>query len=189
MLLVARIVTQSALARTESRGAHQREDSPAPGSKPGVINQVARTRGTAGSRVLRRCWWRAKWLRNDGTRHAAKSGAGPTTKDAGRWELFDVPFEQRTVRARRVALNPRSPAIPALAIRFSCINANACKECMLVNPPARPSTSAQRFIGVLVKPTLKLLPTRSWCANPATQYCATGRAFHAGLTSKFFGEA
>jgi succinate dehydrogenase/fumarate reductase flavoprotein subunit len=29
MLLVARVVTQAALQRTESRGAHQREDFPA----------------------------------------------------------------------------------------------------------------------------------------------------------------
>ena len=50
--------------------------------------------------------------------------------DAGRWESFDVPFEPgqsvldglRWVRANRD---------PSLAIRFSCINANACKECMM----------------------------------------------------------
>ena len=50
--------------------------------------------------------------------------------DAGRWERYDVPFEAgqsvldglRWIRANRD---------PSLAIRFSCINANACKECML----------------------------------------------------------
>ena len=53
--------------------------------------------------------------------------------DAGRWERYDVPFEPgqsvldglRWIRANRD---------PSLAIRFSCINANACKTCMaLVN--------------------------------------------------------
>jgi len=49
---------------------------------------------------------------------------------AGWWESYDVPFEPgqsvldglRWIRANRD---------PSLAIRFSCINANACKECML----------------------------------------------------------
>jgi succinate dehydrogenase/fumarate reductase-like Fe-S protein len=48
----------------------------------------------------------------------------------GRWERYDVPFEVgqsvldglRWIRAHRD---------PSLAIRFSCINANACKECMI----------------------------------------------------------
>lgn len=48
----------------------------------------------------------------------------------GRWESYAVPFERgqsvldglRWVRANRD---------PTLAIRFSCINANACKECMM----------------------------------------------------------
>jgi succinate dehydrogenase/fumarate reductase-like Fe-S protein len=48
----------------------------------------------------------------------------------GRWESFEVPFERgqsvldglRWIRANRD---------PTLAIRFSCINANACKECMM----------------------------------------------------------
>ena len=49
---------------------------------------------------------------------------------AGRWERYEVPFEPgqsvldglRWIRANRD---------PSLAIRFSCINANACKECMV----------------------------------------------------------
>ena len=51
-------------------------------------------------------------------------------KQSGRWETYEVPFERgqsvleglRWVRANRD---------PTLAIRFSCINANACKECMM----------------------------------------------------------
>jgi succinate dehydrogenase/fumarate reductase-like Fe-S protein len=50
--------------------------------------------------------------------------------DGGRWECYQVPFEPgqsildglRWIRANRD---------PSLAIRFSCINANACKECMI----------------------------------------------------------
>jgi succinate dehydrogenase/fumarate reductase-like Fe-S protein len=49
---------------------------------------------------------------------------------AGRFEIYDVPFEPgqsvldglRWIRATRD---------PTLAMRFSCINANACKECMM----------------------------------------------------------
>ncbi len=48
----------------------------------------------------------------------------------GRYEHYEVPFEQghtvldglRWIRVHRD---------PSLAIRFSCINANACKECMM----------------------------------------------------------
>jgi len=52
------------------------------------------------------------------------------SKEDSRWESHQVPFERgqsvldglRWVRAR---------VDPTLAIRFSCINANACKECMV----------------------------------------------------------
>jgi succinate dehydrogenase/fumarate reductase-like Fe-S protein len=51
-------------------------------------------------------------------------------RDDGRWETYAVPFEPgqsvldglRYIRAHHDA---------TLAIRFSCINANACKECMI----------------------------------------------------------
>jgi succinate dehydrogenase/fumarate reductase-like Fe-S protein len=55
-------------------------------------------------------------------------GAAP---DAGRWESHEVPFEpgQSVLDALRWI---RANRDPSLAIRFSCINANACKECMLL---------------------------------------------------------
>ncbi len=51
-------------------------------------------------------------------------------RETGHFETHEVPFEQgqsvldglRWIRANRD---------PTLAIRFSCINANACKECMV----------------------------------------------------------
>lgn len=50
--------------------------------------------------------------------------------EAGRWETHVVPFEpgQSVLDALRWIRINRDPT---LAIRFSCINANACKECMI----------------------------------------------------------
>ena len=53
-----------------------------------------------------------------------------SSRDGGRWQTYEVPFEPgqsvldglRWLRIRKD---------PTLAIRFSCINANACKECMI----------------------------------------------------------
>ncbi len=52
-----------------------------------------------------------------------KRGAG--------WQSFDVPFEpgQSVLDGLRYI---RVHADPTLAFRFSCINANACKECMML---------------------------------------------------------
>ena len=49
---------------------------------------------------------------------------------AGRWESYAVPFEpgQSVLDGLRWIRVHRDPS---LAIRFSCINANACKECMI----------------------------------------------------------
>jgi succinate dehydrogenase/fumarate reductase-like Fe-S protein len=53
-----------------------------------------------------------------------------TDANAGRWELHEVPFEpgQSVLDGLRWIRVNRDPT---LAIRFSCINANACKECMI----------------------------------------------------------
>ena len=52
------------------------------------------------------------------------------TREAGRFETYEVPFEpgQSVLDALRWLRVHRDPT---LAIRFSCINANACKECMI----------------------------------------------------------
>ncbi|MEJ0068653.1 MAG: 2Fe-2S iron-sulfur cluster-binding protein [Pseudomonadota bacterium] len=51
--------------------------------------------------------------------------------DAPRIERFTVPFEpgQSVLDGLR---HIRATRDPSLAIRFSCINANACKECMML---------------------------------------------------------
>ena len=53
-----------------------------------------------------------------------------TDPDKGRWETHDVPFEpgQSVLDGLRWIRINRDPS---LAIRYSCINANACKECMM----------------------------------------------------------
>jgi succinate dehydrogenase/fumarate reductase-like Fe-S protein len=50
--------------------------------------------------------------------------------ESGHWETHDVPFEpgQSVLDGLRWIRVNRDPS---LAIRFSCINANACKECMM----------------------------------------------------------
>jgi succinate dehydrogenase/fumarate reductase-like Fe-S protein len=51
-------------------------------------------------------------------------------RNTGRWETHQVPFEpgQSVLDGLRWIRVHRDPT---LAIRFSCINANACKECMI----------------------------------------------------------
>jgi succinate dehydrogenase/fumarate reductase-like Fe-S protein len=53
-----------------------------------------------------------------------------TAHDGGRWQTYEVPFEpgQSVLDGLRWL---RIHKDPTLAIRFSCINANACKECMI----------------------------------------------------------
>jgi succinate dehydrogenase/fumarate reductase-like Fe-S protein len=50
--------------------------------------------------------------------------------EAARFERFEIPFEpgQSVLDGLRWL---RATQDPSLAIRFSCINANACKECMI----------------------------------------------------------
>lgn len=54
-----------------------------------------------------------------------------TDRSQDRWDTHDVPFEpgQSVLDALRTIRIHRDPS---LAFRFSCINANACKECMML---------------------------------------------------------
>ncbi len=58
-------------------------------------------------------------------------GEGGAPGEAPRTERFEVPFEpgQTVLDGLRYI---RTHADPTLAFRFSCINANACKECMML---------------------------------------------------------
>jgi succinate dehydrogenase/fumarate reductase flavoprotein subunit len=131
MLTVARAIVECALNRTESRGAHQREDFAQ------TLPQWQRHQT-----VL----WRDGGLRisgapeaKDARPHLISTAAQHVAilkiwrgaaRDQGRWEHHEVPFEpgQSVLDALRwIRINED----PSLAIRFSCINANACKECMI----------------------------------------------------------
>ena len=54
-----------------------------------------------------------------------------TAPGAGRWDEHEVPFEpgQSVLDGLRQI---RNRAEPGLAFRYSCINANACKECVML---------------------------------------------------------
>ena len=51
--------------------------------------------------------------------------------DGERYESFDVPYE-RGASVLDALMHIRREIDPSLAIRYSCINANACKECMVL---------------------------------------------------------
>jgi succinate dehydrogenase/fumarate reductase-like Fe-S protein len=80
-----------------------------------------------------------------------------TANDEGRYDDFEVPFEKGmsvldALRWIRVNLDS------TLAIRYSCINANACKTCMaLVNGKVEYTCIAKLTQGII---TVEPLPKR-----------------------------
>jgi succinate dehydrogenase / fumarate reductase, flavoprotein subunit len=156
MLLVARVVALAALRRTESRGAHQREDFS--GMVPEWrVNQVARWRegeielvsAPPAQGLPRPCPPPSPTLPSHACVGELGRGAEEGREEEGRvratarlriWrglaapagelESHEVPFEpgQSVLDGLRWI---RANHDPTLAIRFSCINANACKECMM----------------------------------------------------------
>jgi succinate dehydrogenase/fumarate reductase-like Fe-S protein len=86
--------------------------------------------------------------------------------EAGRFEEFEVPFEpgQTLLDALRWIRVHRDPG---LAIRFSCINANACKECMMDVDGKTVYACTTRLCEreMLVEP----LPNKQWVRDLVTE--------------------
>ena len=81
-----------------------------------------------------------------------------TDRDNGRYQEFDVAFEDGDSVLDglvRIRLNDD----PSLAIRFSCFNANVCKECtMLINGDAEYACIAKLKVGPIQLDPLPNLP-------------------------------
>lgn len=75
----------------------------------------------------------AKTNRSETSRSAQLKIWRGTSRDDGDYQKFDIEFEEgESVLDALVAL--RRDRVPDLAVRFSCFNANVCKECtMLIN--------------------------------------------------------
>jgi succinate dehydrogenase/fumarate reductase-like Fe-S protein len=67
----------------------------------------------------------------DDTRSAQLKIWRGTSRDDGHYQTFDIEFEDgESVLDALVAL--RRDRAPDLAVRFSCFNANVCKECTML---------------------------------------------------------
>jgi succinate dehydrogenase/fumarate reductase-like Fe-S protein len=75
----------------------------------------------------------AKTTPRDTSRSARLKIWRGTSREEGEYQEFDIVFEEgESVLDALVAL--RRDRAPDLAVRFSCFNANVCKECtMLIN--------------------------------------------------------
>ncbi len=74
---------------------------------------------------------RAKTTRSDKSSSARLKIWRGTSRDDGAHQMFDIEFEEGdSVLDALVAL--RRDRAPDLAIRFSCFNANVCKECTML---------------------------------------------------------
>jgi succinate dehydrogenase/fumarate reductase-like Fe-S protein len=100
------------------------------------------------------------------------------TPEDGRIETYEVPFEagQSVLDGLRWI---RANHAPALAIRFSCINANACKECMMLIDGAAAYACTTRLEprDMMVKP----LPNKALVRDLVTEIAPPGERL-AGAT-------
>ena len=90
---------------------------------------------------------RAKSTAGDKSKSARLKIWRGTSRDAGGYQEFDIAFEDgESVLDGLVAL--RRDRVPDLAVRFSCFNANVCKECtMLIDGEVQYACIAKLHIG------------------------------------------
>src|SRR3954447_20545030 len=81
-----------------------------------------------------------------------------SNRQSGRYQEFDVPFEMGdSVLGGLVRI--RMTQAPDLAIRFSCFNANVCKECtMLIDGKVEYACIAKLHAGVIQLDPVPNLP-------------------------------
>lgn len=73
----------------------------------------------------------ADTTRSDTSRSARLKIWRGTSREEGAYQEFDIKFEDgESVLDALVAL--RRDRVPDLAVRFSCFNANVCKECTML---------------------------------------------------------
>jgi succinate dehydrogenase/fumarate reductase-like Fe-S protein len=91
--------------------------------------------------------------------------------DDGRIETYEVPFEagQSVLDGLRWV---RTHCDPTLAIRFSCINANACKECMVEIDGATAYACTTRLEPRAM--TVKPLPNKALVRDLVTEIAPPG---------------
>ena len=158
-LFAAEAVATAALARQESRGAHQRDDFPAPDDRFLANQQLALVRRRAHLDLQ-------EGAARDALHRGAPvpkrpldcaSGAEPSAAN-GRYQEFDVAFEDGDSVLDglvRIRLNED----PDLAFRFSCFNANVCKECtMLIDGNVEYACIAKLRAGTIALEPLPNLP-------------------------------
>ena len=100
-----------------------------------------------------------------------------SSRDQGYWQTYEVPFEpgQSVLDGLRWL---RIHKDPTLAIRFSCINANACKECMI-----QVDGRTEYACTIRLEPremTLRPLPNKKLIRDLVTEIAPPSERFKAG---------
>ncbi len=100
-----------------------------------------------------------------------------SSRDQGDWQTYEVPFEpgQSVLDGLRWL---RIHEDPTLAIRFSCINANACKECMIQVDGETVYACTARLEPREM--TLRPLPNKKLIRDLVTEIAPPGERFKAG---------
>jgi len=128
MLLVAKAVVLSALSRRESRGAHQREDYPGQ-DDVWTLNQTVSRQADQWVPVGRTTGGRYMAALNSRNiiHLCVQRGIG---NSASHSEHFEIP--EGVAASLLDGLRwMRANVDDTLTFRYSCINANVCKECMM----------------------------------------------------------